>query len=118
SAEGVERQYAKISAQAVRAASYRALAAEYARDLYGEQLEQAEQDVGKAESQLAATGRQLAEVRSERELLSEEHQRAQLRLQGSQGYGEQARFDELAERDRDRLQQLKRELLRELGFVR
>ncbi len=41
-AEGAERQYEKIAAQATRAASARALAAEYARDLYSEQLDQAE----------------------------------------------------------------------------
>ncbi|WP_024889135.1 SbcC/MukB-like Walker B domain-containing protein [Luteimonas huabeiensis] len=117
-AEGVERQYAKISAQAVRAASYRALAAEYARDLYGEQVERAEAGVDAAQDALAATQRALAEARGERDLAGEAHQRAQAQLQGSQGYGEQARFDELAERDRERLAQLRDELLREVGFVR
>ncbi|WP_213600543.1 SbcC/MukB-like Walker B domain-containing protein [Pseudoxanthomonas japonensis] len=117
-AEGVERQYDRIAAQAVRAASYRALAAEYARDLYGEQLEQAEGAVTTAEDALADTRRRLVDARAERDTLRDEQARAQARLQGSAGYGEQAQLDELASRDRARLGQLNRELLREIGFVR
>ena len=116
-AEGVEQQYAKIATQAARAASSRALAAEYARDLYGEQLDQAEQGVASAEAHVAETRLRLAEARSERELLGEEHERARARLRGSEGYGEQAQLDELAGRDRERLLQLKKDLLREVGFV-
>ncbi len=118
SAEGVERQYAKVAAQAARAASARALAAEYARDLYGEQLDQAEADVASAETHLADTRRALADTRVERDTLREEHSRANARLQRTQGYGEQAQLDELAGRDRERLAQLKKDLLREVGFVR
>jgi len=117
-AEGVERQYEKIAAQATRAASARALAAEYARDLYSEQLDQAEGAVTDAESALADTRRRLADTRVERDTLREEQTRAHARLQGSAGYGEQAQLDELAGRDRDRLAQLKKDLLREVGFVR
>ncbi len=117
-AEGVERQYEKIAAQATRAASARALAAEYARDLYSEQLDQAESDVGSADASLADTRRRLADTRVERDTLREEHARAKARLQGSQDYGEQAQLDELAGRDRERLAQLKKDLLREIGFVR
>ncbi|WP_300617122.1 SbcC/MukB-like Walker B domain-containing protein [Dokdonella sp.] len=117
-AEGVEQQYAKIAAQAVRAASYRALGAEYERDLYGEQVEKAEDDQRKAEERLAATRRALAEARSERELARDEHAQAQARLQGSHGYGEQAQRDALAERDRETLALQKRTLLRDLAFVR
>ncbi|WP_334180414.1 SbcC/MukB-like Walker B domain-containing protein [Pseudoxanthomonas sp.] len=117
-AEGVERQYDRIAAQAIRAASYRALAAEYARDLYGEQLEQAGDEVRGAQVHLADTRRALTEVRSERDLAQEEHARAQLRLQGSDGYGEQARVDALAERERERLLQVKQALIRETAFAR
>jgi uncharacterized protein YPO0396 len=117
-AEGVEWQYDRIAAQAVRAASYRALAAEYARDLYGEQIEQAESELRKGESQLSSLKRALEEARGERDLARDELQRASAMQQGSPGYGEQARFDEVTARDRDRLQQIKTELLRETAFVR
>lgn len=117
-AEGVERQYEKIAAQATRAASARALAAEYARDLYSEQLDQAEGAATDAENALADTRRRLADTRVERDTLREEQVRANARLQGSAGYGEQAQLDELAGRDRDRLAQLKKDLLREIGFIR
>ena len=117
-AEGVERQYAKISAQAVRAASYRALAAEYARDLYGEQIEQAETHLQEDEAGLSRLRRTLEEARAEREHARDAFQQANASLQGSQGYGEQARFDEVTGRDRERLQQVRAELLREIAFVR
>ena len=117
-AEGVERQYDRIATQAVRAASYRALAAEYARDLYGEQLERAEGAVTTAEDALADTRRRLVDARAERDTLRDEQARANARLQGNSGYGEQAQLDELAGRDRERLAQLNKELLREIGFVR
>ena len=116
-ADGVERQYQRIAAQATRAASARALAAEYARDLYGEQLDQAEAAVDGAAQALAATRRQLADTRVERDTLREEQGRANARLQGNTGYGEQAQLDALAGRDRDRLAQLKKDLLRDIGFV-
>lgn len=117
-AEGVERQYDRIATQAVRAASYRTLAAEYARDLYGEQLERAEGAVTTAEDALADTRRRLVDARAERDTLRDEQTRAKARLQGNSGYGEQAQLDELAGRDRERLAQLNKELLREIGFVR
>ncbi|MCG8275563.1 SbcC/MukB-like Walker B domain-containing protein [Stenotrophomonas sp. NLF4-10] len=117
-AEGVERQYEKIAGQATRAASARALAAEYARDIYSEQLDQAEGALADAENVLADTRRNLADTRVERDTLREEQARANARLQGSAGYGEQAQLDELAGRDRDRLAQLKKDLLREVGFIR
>ncbi|WP_433853516.1 SbcC/MukB-like Walker B domain-containing protein [Stenotrophomonas nitritireducens] len=116
-AEGVERQYEKIAGQATRAASARALAAEYARDLYSEQLDQAEDAVARAEGTLADTRRLLVDTRVERDTLREEHARANARLQGSAGYGEQAQLDELSGRDRERLAQLKKDLLREVGFI-
>ncbi|MBB3345533.1 SbcC/MukB-like Walker B domain-containing protein [Luteimonas sp. RC10] len=118
SAEEVERQYGKIAAQAVRAASYRALAAEYRRDLLGEQVEQAEQAGDAARQALAAARVQLQDARSERESLKHELELAQQQLQGSRGFGEQASFDELAERDREELVRLKRELGTQFAYVR
>jgi len=117
-AEGVEQQYAKVEAQAVRAASYRALGAEYARDLLAEQVERAEQDRTQAGEALSATQRALQQARLDRDAARDAHAQAHARLQGSQGYGEQASFDELTTRDRDRLAQLKTELLREIAQVR
>lgn len=117
SAETVEKQYEKIATQAVRAASYRALAAEYARDLYGEQIEQAETALEQARDGLAATRRELIEARADSDLARDELERAHAQLQGTRGYGEQARFDEVSQRDRDRLAQLKKDLLREIAFV-
>ena len=117
-AEGVEQQYDRIAAQSVRAASYRALAAEYARDLYAEQVEQAEDDVQAGDALLAGLRRALDEARGERDLGRDELQRASVLLQGSAGYGEQSRFDEVSGRDLDRLRQLRAELLRETAQVR
>jgi hypothetical protein len=117
-AEGVEQQYGKIATQATRAASYRALAAEYARDLLAEQVDQAEQASERAVNTLAATRRALQESTLEQQSAEEAHQQASARLQGSQGYGEQAQIDELAGRDRNELARLKKELLREISFVR
>ncbi|WP_298576429.1 SbcC/MukB-like Walker B domain-containing protein [uncultured Luteimonas sp.] len=118
SAEGVEHQYDRIAAQSVRAASYRALAAEYARDLYAEQVEQAEEGVQAGDALLAGLRRALEEARGERDLGRDELQRAQAALQGSEGYGEQSRFEEISGRDLDRLRQLRSELLRETAQVR
>ncbi|NZA26398.1 AAA family ATPase [Luteimonas sp. SJ-92] len=117
-AEGVERQYARVAAHAVRAASYRALGAEYARDLLEEQVATAEEALEAARAREAAVGRELEGVRADRDLAREDYERTNARLQGSAGYGEQARFDELAGRDREQLQRLQRELLAEISFVR
>lgn len=117
-AEVVEQQYTKIAAQAVRAASYRALAAEYARDLLAEQVEQAETACAAATRQLADTRRALDEATLEQQSTEDAHTQAQARLQGSQGYGEQAQIDELAGRDRGELARLQRELLRQVAYVR
>lgn len=117
-AEGVEQQYGKIATQATRAASYRALAAEYARDLLAEQVDHAEQASEQATDKLASTRRALQEATLEQQSAEDAHQQANARLQGSQGYGEQAQSNELAERDRNELVRLKKELLREITFVR
>lgn len=117
-AEGVEQQYAKIAAQAVRGASYRALAAEYERDMLNEQVEHAQHAQQIAQEKRASTGRALDEARSARELAREEYAQANTRLQGSQGYGEQSQLDALANRDKERLTQLKKELLRDVMVVR
>lgn len=117
-AESVEQHYLKIAAQATRAASYRALAAEYARDLLAEQVDQAELAGEQAADTLASTRRALQEAHLEQQSAEDAHQQASLRLQGSQGYGEQAQIDELAGRDQQELVRLKKELLRDITFVR
>lgn len=117
-AEGVNQQYARIEAQAIRAASYRALGAEYARDLLGEQVERAEEGVTAAKEQHATTERLLQQARADLDLLREDHEQARIRLQGSQGYGEQASLDELAARDREGLHKLKTGLMREIDQLR
>ena len=117
-AEGAERQYGKIAGQAVRAASWRALAAEYTRDLYGEQLETAENDVDAAREGLAGIRRALHESRSERQLARDELERASAQLAGNSRYDEQSRFEEMAGRDRERLAQIRADLLREIVAVR
>jgi hypothetical protein len=117
-AEEVERQYARVAGQAVRAASYRALAAEYARDLLAEQVEQAETQSREAGRKLADTRRALEEASLEQQAAEDTHHQAQARLQGSQGYGEQAQLDQLAGRDRGELARLQRELLRQVAYVR
>ena len=117
-AEGVEKQYAKVQAQAVRSASYRALGAEYARDLLAEQVERAEKSVAEAEDRLAETSRRAQQMRVELAAQRDEHEQARVRLQSSQGYGEQASFDELAARDRDGLRKLKQLVLRDVRQLR
>ena len=117
-AEGVEQQYDRIAAQSVRAASCRALAAEYARDLYAEQVEQAQDAVEEADARLAGVRRALQEARGQRDLDREELQRATSALQGSAGYGEQAHLEQVSGRDLDRLRQLRDDLLRETARVR
>jgi len=117
-AEGVDAQYEKIAQQATRAASCRALAAEYARDLLAEQVEQAEDACAAAARQLADTRRALSAASEEQAYAEDAHAQATARLQGSHGYGEQAQIDELAGRDRGELARLKRELGRQLSFVR
>ena len=117
-AEAVDAQYEKVAAQAVRAASYRALGAEYARDLLGEQVEQAGQDCEASAQALADAGLALEQARSERRSLQEEYERVREQLQGSQGYGDQASFRELAGRDREQLARLQAELLRRLEQLR
>ena len=118
SAEGVDAQYEKIAREATRAASCRALAAEYARDLCAEQIEAAEDACGQAERQLEETGRALAEASLEKQSVEDAHAQASARLQGSAGYGEQAQFDALAGRDRAELARLRRELARGIGQAR
>lgn len=117
-AEGVDAQYEKIAREATRAASCRALAAEYARDLCAEQIEAAEDACGQAERQLEETGRALAEASLEQQSVEDAHAQASARLQGSAGYGEQAQFDALAGRDRAELARLRRELARGIGQAR
>jgi chromosome segregation protein len=117
-ADAVEQQYARIEGKAMTAASSRALAAEYARDLLAEQVENAEQACVKAQEKLSVTERSLQQARSERESLREVQTQAVARLQGSEGYGEQASFDELAARDGEQLAKLKTDLMREIAQVR
>lgn len=117
-AETVDAQYDRIAQQATRAASCRALGAEYARDLLAEQVEQAELANQDAIDQLARTRRELEEAGYEQQAAEDAHTQANARLQGSQGYGEQAQLDELAGRDRAELARLKKELTRDIAFVR
>lgn len=117
-AETVDAQYDKIAQQATRAASYRALGAEYARDLLAEQVEQAELVCEAATGKQALTHRELEEASYEQQAAEDAHAQANARLQGSQGYGEQAQVDELAARDRAELARLKKEITRDIGFVR
>lgn len=117
-AETVDAQYDRIAQQATRAASCRALGAEYARDLLAEQVEQAELASQAATDKLARTRRELEEADYEQQAAEDAHAQANARLQGSQGYGEQAQLDELAGRDRAELARLKKVLTRDIAFVR
>lgn len=117
-AETVAHVYEQVAGHALRAASYRALAAEYERDLLAEQVETAGEKLAAAMRSVEATERGLRQLRSERDAVREQHAAALARLQGSRGYGEQAQIDELAGRDRDRLVQLKKLLLQDIGFAR
>ncbi|WDS36888.1 SbcC/MukB-like Walker B domain-containing protein [Pseudoxanthomonas sp.] len=117
-AEKVDEQYGKIAAQAERAASSRALEAEYRRDLLGEQVEQADQQLARAAEELSTAGRVLQEARSGRSSARQAYEQAQQRLQGTHGFADQASFDAIAGRDRDQLVQRKKDLIRQLAYVR
>lgn len=117
-AELAEARYRKLAGQAVRAASYRALAAEYRRDAHGEQVETVEQAVADAGENLERCRRALGQARSDQHTASDEYTQTQQRLQGMSGYGEQASLEQLTANYRSDLQRLKQELLRSAGFVR
>jgi chromosome segregation protein len=117
-AEIVEAQYRKVASQATRAASYRALGAEYRRDAHGEQVDAADDTLASAVDAKQRTARALEQARSDRSTARQQAEDAQRRLQGTRGYSEQSSFDQIASRDRDELAQLKRELMRSAGFVR
>jgi uncharacterized protein YPO0396 len=117
-AEAVEQLYRKVAGHATRGASYRALAAEYRRDAHGEQVDAAEEALTALQDAAARTARALEQARSDRGSTRQQAEEAHRRLQGTRGYQEQSSFDEIAGRDRDELAQLKRELMRNAGFVR
>ncbi|QDH70055.1 SbcC/MukB-like Walker B domain-containing protein [Marilutibacter alkalisoli] len=117
-AEDVEQHYRRIAQQAVRAASCRALGAEYRRDLHSETVDAAEQALETAGSTLREKRRALAQARSDRETARLAAEEAGKRLQGTRGYGEQASFEQMARPYQDQLAQLKRTLMREAGYVR
>jgi chromosome segregation protein len=117
-AETVEALYRKVAHQATRAASYRALGAEYRRDAHGEQVDAAEDALTAALDAQQRIARALEQARSDRSTARQQSEEAQRRLQGTRGYSEQASFDQIAGRDRDELAQLKRELMLNAGFVR
>lgn len=117
-AEDVDHHYRRIAQQATRAASSRALAAEYRRDLHWEQVDAAEQFLDAAEDTLRQKQRALAQSRSDRETARQDAEEAARRLQGTRGYGEQASFEHLLKPHQDELARLKKELLVSAGFVR
>lgn len=117
-AEIVEARYRKLAGQATRAASYRALAAEYRRDAHQEQMEAVEQSLGDARDAAASCQRSLTQARSDLQAASDESTHLQQRLQGMRGYGEQASLDQLAATWRDELKRLKQDLLRSARFAR
>lgn len=117
-AEVVEHHYKKVASQATRAASYRALAAEYKRDQHGEKVDQAEALVVEAGNEQRRKLRALTQARSDRETARHEADDANHRLQGTQGYNEQASFDEIARRDKTEMAQLKNELMRNAGYAK
>lgn len=117
-AELVEQHYRKVATQATRAASYRALSAEYERDLHAEKVEEAEQSLQREKRTHDEQKRALQQARSERDATRIEHEAANLRLQGTRGYQGQSSFDELANRDRAELGQLKKQLMTNAAYAR
>jgi chromosome segregation protein len=117
-AEQVEQQYRKVAQQATRAASYRALGAEYQRDLHSERVDAAEQTLATSHELLRGKRVALAQARSDRENARLAADEAGKRLQGTRGYHEQASFEQLAAPYQEELARLKKELMRSAGFVR
>jgi len=114
-AEGVHQLYGKVAHQVSRAASARALGAEYARDLLAEQVETAAEALEQATCDVGVIDRQLQQAHSDRETTQNEKEEAERRLRSSSGYGEQAGFEELSSRDREALTAIKRELMRPIS---
>jgi len=117
-ADQADQHYRKVAQQARRAASYRALGAEYERDLHAGKLEAAEQHLDTAAETLRGKQRLLDELRSDRQSARLAAEDAARRLQGTRGYGEQAAFEQAAAPYREELARLKKELMRSAGFVR
>lgn len=117
-AEVVEHHYKKVESQVIRAASYRTLAAEYERDQHSEKVDHAEGALVAAENEQRQKIRALTQARSDRDTARHESEDANKRLQGAQGYNEQASLDEIARRDKTEMGQLKTELMRSAGYVR
>jgi uncharacterized protein YPO0396 len=117
-AEAVDQLYGKIAHQVTRAASARALGAEYARDLLAEQVDMADEAWKHATRHVGNVERQLQQARSDRETTQHERDEADRRLRSSAGYGEQAGFEELSGRDREALHAIKRELMRPVSDLR
>src|SRR5690606_18898527 len=89
--------------------------AEYARDLLAEQVEAAGEALEQATRKVGSVDRQLQQARSDRETTRHERDEAENRLRSSVGYGEQAGFEELSNRDREALNTIKRELMRPIS---
>jgi chromosome segregation protein len=117
-AELVEQQYRKVASQAIRAASYRALGAEYQRDAHGDRIDAAETASTFAKNAQRKKQLALEQTRSDRQTARLESEEAIKRHQGTRGYNEQASFDQLASRDREEMVRLKKLLMRDAGYVR
>jgi uncharacterized protein YPO0396 len=117
-AEVVGQQYRKVASQATRAASWRALGAEYQRDAHNDKVDAAEQALQQAQKTRQHKRLALQQARSDRDTTRREAEEATRRLHGTRGYNEQASFDEIAGRDRAEMAALKKELMRSAGYVR
>lgn len=117
-AESIETQYRRIAQQATRAASYRALDAEYTRDQHSEKVDAGEESLAAAETLHQNLSRALTQARSDRETARLDADEASRRLQGTRGYQEQAASDAIIASHTNEMASVRKELLRSAGYVR
>ncbi|TAN13666.1 MAG: hypothetical protein EPN34_01235 [Burkholderiaceae bacterium] len=117
-AEDVAAQYRKIATHVARAASHRALGAQYARDLLMEQAGSADRAHVIAEKETKAAKRVLDEIDTTLDALKKEVEHAQVQLSGMPGYGGQVEFKDAVERGRKELARIQHQLTRNIQSVR
>lgn len=117
-AESIDTQYRRIAQQATRAASYRALDAEYTRDQHSEKVDAAEESLATAETLHQNLSRSLTQARSDRETARLDADEAAKRLQGTRGYQEQATSDAISAGHANEMASARKELLRSASYAR
>ena len=117
SAEQVRQAYGRVEGAARRAASYRALSAELARDLHFEALDAADTRAASAREAMAQVDRDIERARRAMEQADDALQACKREQAGQPGFADQASLDQVLERDVRDLRDCKKELLQQCLVV-